>query len=128
MNGDGFVDLVITDYERPARIWLNVGKGSFIASGIRLGAESGSSNVLVRDLDGDGDADVFLPNRRTGRHEVWFNRLKEKEGSLAMAGESRKIRLIFGLNPFDVIQPRPPYARMERGVECSRSTMPRRPC
>ncbi len=82
LNGDGFVDLVITDYERPARIWLNAGKGSFIASGIQLGTESGATNVLVRDLDGDGDADVFLPNRRTGKHEVWFNRLKEKEGSL----------------------------------------------
>jgi hypothetical protein len=78
LNGDGRLDLVITDFERPAQVWLNAGKGRFVDSGIRLGESAGLTNVLVGDLDGDGDLDVFLPNRRTGRHEIWFNRLKEK--------------------------------------------------
>jgi hypothetical protein len=39
---------------------------------------AGTWGSAAADLDGDGDLDVFLPNRETGKHEIWFNRLKEK--------------------------------------------------
>ncbi|MEN6311081.1 MAG: VCBS repeat-containing protein [Acidobacteriota bacterium] len=77
LNGDGRKDIVITDAAGPARIWLNSGQGTFVDSGLRLGEETWMTNVLICDLDGDGDLDLFIPNRRTGRLEIWFNQLSE---------------------------------------------------
>ena len=73
LNGDGFVDVIITNADSPARIMLNDGSGTMIDSGLRLGEGKGFVNFLIQDFDNDGDRDVFLVNRRTGNHGLWFN-------------------------------------------------------
>ena len=77
LNGDGSVDLLVTGWDQPARVWLNDGKGRFSDSQVRLGDKLGWSNCAVADFDKDGDQDVFLADRRTGRHKLWFNKLAE---------------------------------------------------
>ena len=73
LNGDGFVDVIITNADGPARVMLNDGSGKMIDSGLQLGEGKGYVNCLIQDFDNDGDKDIFLVNRRTGNHGVWFN-------------------------------------------------------
>ncbi|MFC1725933.1 FG-GAP repeat domain-containing protein [candidate division KSB1 bacterium] len=75
LNNDGFKDIIITDRENPAIIWMNNGNGTFVETGIRLGEGGGWQNCLINDIDNDGDMDVFITNRITGNHGVWFNQL-----------------------------------------------------
>jgi len=73
LNGDGFVDVIITNADSPARIMLNDRTGKMIDSGLRLGEGKGYVNCLIQDFDNDGDKDIFLANRITGNHGLWFN-------------------------------------------------------
>ncbi len=55
-------------------IWLNDGSGQFSDSGLRLG-NSRTHNVVLADLDGDGDLDAFAFNE--GGNRVWLNQTGE---------------------------------------------------
>jgi len=76
LNGDGLSDMVVTNSEAPAQVWLNIGRGRFEDSGIRLGEGKGWADCALEDLDGDGDLDVFIVDRPTGHHGLWFNDTK----------------------------------------------------
>jgi hypothetical protein len=82
LTGDGFVDIVITNKDNPAQVWVNDGKGRFADSGVRLGDGAGNTwtNCVLRDFDNDGDIDVFITNRESGQHGLWFNQLAERGG------------------------------------------------
>jgi len=75
LNNDGFVDLVITDWGKPAQVWLNDGRGKLFDSGLRLGEEPGSQGCRILDLDNDGDQDVFITTYRRSGAGIWFNQL-----------------------------------------------------
>ena len=75
LNNDGFVDFVITDWGKPAQVWLNDGRGRFFDSGLRLGEKLGSQACRVEDLDRDGDRDVFIADYRRPGAGIWFNQL-----------------------------------------------------
>ncbi|MFC1492714.1 FG-GAP repeat domain-containing protein [candidate division KSB1 bacterium] len=76
INNDGFMDVVTAYKNNPAEIWMNNGKGIFIDSGIKLGEGTGERSIcLTEDIDNDGDMDIFITNRLTGKHELWFNQL-----------------------------------------------------
>ena len=75
LNNDRFVDLVITDWGKPAQVWLNDGRGKFFDSGLRLGEELGSQACRVGDLDQDGDRDVLITDYRRPGAGIWFNQL-----------------------------------------------------
>jgi len=79
LTGDGAVDIVITNKDEPAQVWVNDGKGTFSDSGVRLGDGIGNTwtNAVLADFDRDGDVDVFITNRSSGRHGLWFNLLAE---------------------------------------------------
>ena len=79
LNGEGFVDVVITGWNTPARVWLNNGRGTLVDSQVRLGESLGWSNCAIADFDNDRDEDVFLVDRRAGRHGLWFNQLTENK-------------------------------------------------
>jgi hypothetical protein len=75
LDGDGDLDLVMTNYMEPCQIWLNNGSGRFEDSGIRFGDDELYRHVHLGDLDGDGDIDIFLATFGTDRgpNEVWLN-------------------------------------------------------
>jgi len=83
LNGDGSIDIVITSKQNPSQVWLNNGKGEFADSGIRLGEGEGNmwTNCVLKDIDNDGDLDVFISNRMSGEHGLWFNQLIENKGA-----------------------------------------------
>lgn len=75
LDGDGDLDLVLTDYMNPCQVWVNDGKGEFTDSGFRFGDEQFYRHVHLGDLDGDGRLDIFLAAFGFGGpNEIWFNR------------------------------------------------------
>jgi Tol biopolymer transport system component len=75
LDGDGDLDLVLTDYMEPCQIWLNDGSGQFIDSGFRFGDDQFYRHAHLGDLDGDGDLDIVLATFgiHRGPNEIWFN-------------------------------------------------------
>jgi hypothetical protein len=66
--------------DSPNTVWLNDGRGRFTDSGQLLGNES-TLAVALGDVDGDGDLDAFVGNKRDSfdaavsspANEVWLN-------------------------------------------------------
>jgi len=75
LNGDGYLDLVLTDYQEPNQIWINDGTGHFVDSGFRFGNDQFYRHAHLGDLDQDGDLDVFLATfgMGGGPNEIWLN-------------------------------------------------------
>ncbi|MBN2149695.1 MAG: VCBS repeat-containing protein [Anaerolineales bacterium] len=75
LDGDGDLDLVLTDYMEACQIWLNDGNGQFVDSGLRFGDGQFYRHTHLGDLDGDGDLDIFLASfgLDKGPNEIWFN-------------------------------------------------------
>jgi Tol biopolymer transport system component len=75
LDGDGDLDLVLSDYMEPNQIWLNDGAGQFTDSGFRFGDDQFYRHIHLGDLDGDDDFDIFLATfgSTTGPNEIWFN-------------------------------------------------------
>ncbi|WP_256081543.1 FG-GAP-like repeat-containing protein [Massilia sp. YIM B04103] len=61
VNGDGFVDFMVSGDWSPGRIALNNGDGTFTLSPAAFPAAFQSDNDLI-DLDGDGDLDAMFDN------------------------------------------------------------------
>jgi hypothetical protein len=76
INGDEYVDLVLTSFGQPNEVWINDGSGRFQDSGTRLEDKGAFHGCLIRDLDLDGDLDLFIANYTGGSNEIWFNRTK----------------------------------------------------
>ncbi|MBU0492215.1 MAG: VCBS repeat-containing protein [Chloroflexi bacterium] len=73
LDGDGDLDVFVSNFDLPNEVWLNDGAGRLVDSGLRLGKKTDSSTrPSLGDLDGDGDPDVFVGSL-TGRPEIWFN-------------------------------------------------------
>jgi len=71
LDGDGDLDVFVTNYNEPDRVWLNNGDGTFSDSGQSFGGNTISWGVSLGDLDGDGDLDAFVLNN--GGSLVWRN-------------------------------------------------------
>lgn len=81
LNGDGFLDIVITDDNtyrynfQPVRVWLNDRTGHFIFSGQTFGIDA-ARTVLLGDLNGDGTVDAVIVGTSAfsgGIPGIWFN-------------------------------------------------------
>jgi hypothetical protein len=62
---------------KPSQLWINDGKGHFIDSGIRFSQKPFFTGVTIKDVDADGDKDIFFASFRAGPNELWFNDLKK---------------------------------------------------
>lgn len=70
LDGDGDLDLFVTNISGGNSVWLNEGSGAFVDSGQRLGSDA-SRGVALGDLDGNGSLDAFVAN--DGANRVWHN-------------------------------------------------------
>ncbi|MBU1238890.1 CRTAC1 family protein [Myxococcota bacterium] len=90
VNGDGFVDLYVANYETPTnwtdgtlsigtadKLWMNMGDGTFAdfsaAHGIEAEATLCGRGVNMADYDDDGDLDIYVSNYRLHRNFLWQN-------------------------------------------------------
>ncbi len=64
INGDGYLDLIVTARGGPNRLFINDGKGHFKEDLSFPGRESklASTSIAVADLDGTGPLDVYICN------------------------------------------------------------------
>ena len=75
VNGDGYLDLLISEWSGPARLMLNDGAGAFTNASISSGItqlDLGHWQAMMHDFDYDGDLDIyaavdFEPN------QLWIN-------------------------------------------------------
>ncbi len=67
VNGDGFLDLIVTARGGPNRLFINDGKGHFTEDLTFPGRESklASTSIAVADVDGDGALDIYICNYRS---------------------------------------------------------------
>ena len=66
VNGDGYLDLLVTALGKGTRLFLNDGKGHFkeaLDSG--LAQRFGSRTMALADVNGDGALDLYVANYRT---------------------------------------------------------------
>jgi hypothetical protein len=95
VDGDGYLDLVISGNDYGASIWLNNGNGSFVQTQM-IDIDPDVRAVKLVDLDGDGDLDLLLGTVGT---RVLFN---DGKGHFTDSGQSLGNRLTRSLATGDV--------------------------
>lgn len=73
LNGDGYIDVFISNFFLPNQVWLNDSKGSFYNSELNLGESRGNRGFSLEDVDNDGDLDAFIGGFVDCNNELWLN-------------------------------------------------------
>lgn len=72
VNGDGSLDVWVTNYNEDDALWLNDGNGRFTRSDQKLPSKASSTVTLV-DMNGDQSLDAFISGQRHPEIAVWLN-------------------------------------------------------
>lgn len=75
VDRDGHPDLVVASGERGLSLWRNDGQGRFFDYSDRIGGRpftAEPAGLLLGDLDGDGDLDVYLSRSDLRRARAWI--------------------------------------------------------
>jgi hypothetical protein len=74
LNGDRYLDLVTTDYNRDrVSVWLGTEDGSF-SSETHYQVGDGAYSVAIEDLDGDDNVDLVTTDYNRDRVSVWLGK------------------------------------------------------
>ncbi|MFN7918403.1 MAG: CRTAC1 family protein [Vicinamibacterales bacterium] len=80
LNGDGWLDLFVTNDEQENQLWINQKDGTFVntalAAGVALGASGerkANMGVDAGDFDADGDFDLFVTELISQGSSLWVN-------------------------------------------------------
>merc|ERR1711871_1318161 len=103
VNGDGLVDLFVSNSEVANRLYLGNGKGSFtdVTASAGVGDTGDARACVLADFDGDMDLDLHVVNTRSA-NVIYFNDGKGKfHDGTAEAGVGSKL-ITQGMNVADV--------------------------
>ena len=121
VDGDGWLDLVVTSCGGPNALLINDRKGRFVdrTSAAGLTSKAGSTSLALADADGDGDLDLYVANyadlsilrsggeiqmRMTNGQRVitgkYADRLRIVQGRMIELGEPDSLYLNDGLGVF----------------------------
>lgn len=69
-DNDGDLDLFVANVQRPNRVYMNGGDGTFVdvAWGLGMASTASAHGVMLGDHDDDGDLDVYMVNSRGANH------------------------------------------------------------
>lgn len=112
LNGDGWLDLFVTNDEQENQLWINQKDGTFantaLAAGVALGASGerkANMGVDAGDFDADGDEDLFVTELVSQGSSLWVNDgtgvFEEQSARLGVRGPSLPFTG-FGTAWFDV--------------------------
>ncbi len=80
-DGDGYVDLYVTNDGNPNQLWMNQGDGTFADEAInrgcavnRQGMSEAGMGVNAVDLENDGDLDLFMTHLRNETNTLYVNK------------------------------------------------------
>jgi hypothetical protein len=65
VNGDGFLDLLISSITRGIRAFLNDGGKKFLETPVGIESNLGGTTLTLADVDGNGTLDLYAANYRT---------------------------------------------------------------
>ena len=101
-NGDGWIDLYVTNDGQPNQLWINQRDGTFkntgLLAGVALSAEGeakSSMGVDAGDFDNDGDEDIFVTELTGQGSDLYVN-----DGSGVFTDASARSRVRFATLPF----------------------------
>ncbi|HEY2953563.1 MAG TPA: VCBS repeat-containing protein [Verrucomicrobiae bacterium] len=121
LNGDGWLDLLVTSCGGPNACFLNDGQGRFanVTTAAGLTHKAGDTTLALADIDGDGDLDLYVANYgeysilrgggaiaveyKNGKPVVrgrWAKRIKIVEGQMFELGEPDSLYLNDGQGHF----------------------------
>lgn len=98
-NGDGWLDLFVTNDEQENQLWINQKDGTFVntalVAGVALGASGerkANMGVDAGDFDADGDEDFFVTELISQGSSLWVNdgtgTFEEQSARLGIRGPS----------------------------------------
>jgi hypothetical protein len=80
LDGDGWLDLFVTNDEQENQLWINRHDGTFVNTALAAGAALGASGerkanmgVDAGDFDADGDEDLFVTELVSQGSSLWVN-------------------------------------------------------
>lgn len=64
LNGNGYLDLIVTSIDAPNRVFFNDGTGKFTEreNALQTDRNYGSTSIAVADINGNGALDIYITN------------------------------------------------------------------